>query len=256
MTRSAPVRAGLYLLASLALFVLTSLLSSPLLSALVRLAFVLLLCAVEALLHGKHALPFPLFPTKERLSALFFLPVFLFITLAINLISASLTRFFGGSLPTFAQTPEVFFSAVLLAPLTEELLFRGLALHLFAPYGEKRAMLLSALAFSLAHTSLFQIPYAFAAGLLLAAVAMLSRSLLFPILFHVTYNLFTYFGSGIPMSILLPCMSAFAAAGFSLFLSHRPAYTPREKTALPLRDLLPFFAYLLLLVYLTVSAIL
>lgn len=256
MTRTPAVRAGLYLLASLAVFVLTSLIPSELTSALVRLVFVLLLCAVEGLTFGKRTLPFPLLPTKKSLPTFFFFPVFLFITLAVNLISAYLVRYLGGTLPTFTRSPATFVSAVLLAPLTEELLFRGLTLHLFAPYGEKRAMLFSALAFSLAHASLFQIPYAFAAGLLLAAVATVGRSLLLPLVFHVAYNLLTYFGGGIPTSVLLFLTSLAAVAGFSLFFSHRPAYTPREDVRIPLRECIPFFVYLLLLVYLTVSAML
>ena len=256
MTRTSSVRAGLYLLLSLAVFILTSTIPSPVFAALVRLAAVLALCIAELFLSASHALPFPLRPKKEALPTLLLFPVFLFITLAVNLLSATIIRFCGGTLPTVARTPATFVSAVLLAPLTEEILFRGLTLRLFRPYGEKRAICLSAIAFSLAHASLFQIPYAFAAGILLAVTALLGETLLLPILFHVAYNLLTYFGNAIPASLLLRIAGGIATVTFSVFLSHRPAYTPKEEAKLAVRELIPFFAYALLLIFLTVSAML
>lgn len=256
MTRSSAVRAGLYLLASLFVFVLTSMLPSPTVTALLRLALVLLLCGVEMLLSQKRTLPFPLRPKKEAISTLLLFPVFLFVTLAVNLLSATLIRYLGIPLPTVAHTPAVLASAVLLAPVTEELLFRGLVLHLLLPYGEKKAILLSALAFSLVHASLFQIPYAFVAGLLLAATAVLGGTLLFPLLFHTVYNLLVYFGDLISPFTLLGVLGILATAAFHFFLSHRPAYTPRKAAPLPLREMIPFGAYALLLVYSTVSAML
>lgn len=58
----------------------------------------------------------------------------------------------------------------LLAPLFEELLFRGYLLHRFLPFGEKYALVISSLLFGLMHMNFIQIPFAFCVGLVLAYV--------------------------------------------------------------------------------------
>lgn len=83
---------------------------------------------------------------------------------------------------------SMFLYAGLAAPIAEEILFRGLLLRSFAPYGRRFAIFASALLFSLFHGNLVQIPYAFCVGLLLGYTAM-EYSIGWSILLHMVNNL-------------------------------------------------------------------
>lgn len=82
-----------------------------------------------------------------------------------------------------------FFLLVVVAPVTEEVLFRGLILRGFlANYSKRRAILLSALLFAVMHTNPWQFISAFVAGVLLAWLLIETGSLL-PCLFaHAVAN--------------------------------------------------------------------
>ena len=58
------------------------------------------------------------------------------------------------------------------APISEELLFRGLMLRSLEPFGKKFAIFATALLFGLFHGNLSQAPFAFGVGLVLGYVAM------------------------------------------------------------------------------------
>ncbi len=58
------------------------------------------------------------------------------------------------------------------APISEELLFRGLMLRSLEPFGKKFAIFSTALLFGLFHGNLSQAPFAFGVGLVLGYVAM------------------------------------------------------------------------------------
>lgn len=86
--------------------------------------------------------------------------------------------FFGGSVGEMmeaASLPANSFSIVLysalLAPISEELLFRKLVQGNLMPFGKRFAILTSALLFGLFHGNFLKIPYAFAMGLILGYVA-------------------------------------------------------------------------------------
>lgn len=106
-------------------------------------------------------------------------------------------------LNTYEQTSEVlwnedtrllsFISVVLVAPLTEELMFRGLIytrlrLMLKAPY----TILATAVLFGLFHENLLQFMYAFVIGLILAYIMETYRSLWAPIMVHAAANLISW----------------------------------------------------------------
>lgn len=76
----------------------------------------------------------------------------------------------------------------LIAPLTEELLFRGLIQGMFRPYGKRFGILASAFLFGMYHGNLVQTPYAFAVGLVLGYVAE-EYSLGWCVLLHMFNNL-------------------------------------------------------------------
>ena len=70
-----------------------------------------------------------------------------------------------------SDTFSMFFYASILAPIGEELLFRGFILRSLRPYGKRFAILGSAFFFGLFHGNLLQTPYAFLMGLVLGYVA-------------------------------------------------------------------------------------
>ena len=70
-----------------------------------------------------------------------------------------------------SDTFSMFLYASVLAPLAEELLFRGFVLRTLRPYGKRFAILGSAFLFGLFHGNLLQTPYAFLMGLVLGYVA-------------------------------------------------------------------------------------
>ena len=59
----------------------------------------------------------------------------------------------------------MFIYASILAPISEEILFRGLIQHSLLPFGKKFAVFGSALLFGIFHGNLAQTPFAFLAGL-------------------------------------------------------------------------------------------
>lgn len=77
----------------------------------------------------------------------------------------------------------------LIAPVVEEMLFRGLILRSFlVNYSVNRAIVLSSLLFALFHMNLYQLPVAFIAGCLFAWLYVRTRSLWASILAHALYN--------------------------------------------------------------------
>ena len=80
--------------------------------------------------------------------------------------------------------------AVILAPLFEELIFRGLILNTLSKYSKRTAVLVSALAFALMHGNVPQAVSAFGTGLLYAIIAVNSGSIVPTIIIHMLNNLF------------------------------------------------------------------
>lgn len=84
---------------------------------------------------------------------------------------------------------SMFLYAGLLAPVAEEILFRGLILRSLIPYGKRFAIFCSAFTFGLFHGNLIQTPFAFLVGLVLGYVAS-EYSVLWAMLLHMINNLF------------------------------------------------------------------
>lgn len=87
-----------------------------------------------------------------------------------------------------SDTFSMFLYASLLAPIAEELLFRGYILRTLRPYGKKFAVFGSAFLFGLFHGNLLQTPYAFLMGLLLGWVAV-EYSVSWSVVLHMFNNL-------------------------------------------------------------------
>lgn len=105
----------------------------------------------------------------------------------------------------------VFLAVGILAPLYEEVLFRGLILkEMKANINIWLALLLQGLIFGLFHGNLLQFTYTFPAGILLGAAFLRYRSMWAPILIHLAWN-----STSTIMSNLLPEASYLT---FGLFL--------------------------------------
>ena len=71
-----------------------------------------------------------------------------------------------------SDTFSMFLYASILAPISEELIFRGYILQTLRPYGRKFAIVCSAFLFGVFHGNLLQTPYAFLMGLILGYVTL------------------------------------------------------------------------------------
>lgn len=87
-----------------------------------------------------------------------------------------------------AESASMFLYMCLLAPVLEEILFRGLILRSLLPHGKRFAILVSAVLFGVFHGNLAQIPYAFAVGLVLGYVTV-EYSIAWAMALHLFNNL-------------------------------------------------------------------
>lgn len=105
----------------------------------------------------------------------------------------------------------------ILAPITEELIFRYGICRFFEE--KKKAIFISALLFGIAHMNLIQGSYAFVIGLVLAWLYTETGNLLVPIIVHVTVNagsvLYEYFPE-IPISAVMTIVAACYIAVYTL----------------------------------------
>ncbi len=85
--------------------------------------------------------------------------------------------------------PKILFM-VILAPLLEEYIFRKLLIDRMHMYGEKLAVITSALMFALFHGNLGQLFYAFTLGLVFGYVYLKTGKLRYSISLHMIINLF------------------------------------------------------------------
>lgn len=93
----------------------------------------------------------------------------------------------------------VIVSAVILAPIMEELIFRKLVLDRLAGYGPAVAMVVSALVFGLAHGNFYQFFYAFLLGLIFAYIYLRTGKVRYSMMLHMMVN---FCGSVIPILLL------------------------------------------------------
>lgn len=78
--------------------------------------------------------------------------------------------------------------AVIIGPMVEELFFRKLLIDRLQRYGDKAAILISALMFGLFHGNLYQFFYAFALGVIFAYVYARTHMLRYSIALHMVIN--------------------------------------------------------------------
>jgi membrane protease YdiL (CAAX protease family) len=95
---------------------------------------------------------------------------------------------FGTALTQSQGLIFLLLNSILLAPLIEEVLFRGVALRILSRYGRNFAILTSAILFGLYSTSFIQIFHGFVLGLLLAYITF-RYSIKWAAALHCSHNL-------------------------------------------------------------------
>lgn len=162
-----------------------------------------------------------------------------FMELLLNIFGLSALSAIEAATLESVDTFSMFLYACLLAPVAEEILFRGVILRALLPYGKKLSIFVSALLFGLFHGNLVQSPFAFAVGLVLGFVAveyslpwamalhMFNNLVVSDMLTRMTYDLPEIASAGINVAVIY----GFAIAGLVLALIRRNeigAYLRRE----------------------------
>lgn len=129
----------------------------------------------------------------------FFLPMAVqgYASLTTLPVSGLLNRLFGGNTQTMLQMqPQnlielllLFLSICVVAPIVEEIIFRGGILHMLDRYGNVFAVLVSAVAFSVIHFNPAGFFVTFALGIVLGFVRYTSDSIYPCIIMHAANNL-------------------------------------------------------------------
>ena len=120
-----------------------------------------------------------------------------------------------------------FLSSVLMHALIpavlEELLFRYIPLRILKT-SKKGAVIISSALFAFAHTSLFQIPYALVAGIILASVTVATGSILPSLIIHFINNFislaFTYGMGGHILPLIGLSLAAISLTIIIIFRNH------------------------------------
>ena len=119
-----------------------------------------------------------------------------FLNYAIGIIGALLSKFgLPDTSPDFSLNGSVLFntftfiSVVILAPIFEELIFRGMILQVLSKYNKVFAILVTSLLFGLLHLNMTQAVPAFFMSLILCYMCLKTDSLLVTILAHAGNNL-------------------------------------------------------------------
>lgn len=124
-----------------------------------------------------------------------YLLICIFLMYAGNLIGTLLSALLSGGNAengvvdiAFNSSPLKILVSVILAPILEEFLFRKQIIDRCARFGEKTAILFSALVFGLFHMNLFQFFYAFLLGLVFAYIYTRTRRLHYTVILHMIIN--------------------------------------------------------------------
>lgn len=125
----------------------------------------------------------------------FFLPTILpaiAVIIALSLLTSLFMGLFGFENITAFEEPFILavITHALVPAILEELLFRFAPIKLMRE-NRKSALLISSLMFAFAHANLFQIPYAFLAGVIFSALYLMTGSIIPSIILHFLNNLFS-----------------------------------------------------------------
>lgn len=138
-------------------------------------------------------------------------------SLLTNVVELILNRFGLSAMDAYenamgqSDSLSMFLYSAILAPISEEILFRGYIQRTLLPFGKKFAIFGSAMLFGLFHGNLVQTPYAFLVGLVLGYVAA-EYSVAWAMVLHMVNNLVLadMFGR---LTMNLPSLAADALLG-------------------------------------------
>ncbi len=142
----------------------------------------------------------------------------------------------GIEISEIIRSPGMVLYVAVVAPVVEELLFRGAVLRSFQPFGKRFAIVFSALLFGLFHGNLVQIPFAFLTGLVLGYTAV-EYSIAWAMLLHFINNgIFSLLLYPVPVlqnlllvGFLIAGIVAFGIHGNDVRAYHRNLYPmPRQ----------------------------
>lgn len=94
---------------------------------------------------------------------------------------------------------SIFVSAVVTAPIVEELVFRKILLDRIAAYGHGTAIIVSGFLFGVAHGNFYQFFYAFALGTIFAYIYLHTGRIWYTMVFHMIIN---FYGGIVPIGIM------------------------------------------------------
>ena len=138
-------------------------------------------------------------PLPDKRKAVLFVPTVcpvIILVFAVSYLTSLLLTGIGAEQPSKDLSGNVFtvlFTHALLPAILEELLFRYAFLGILLPYSKRGAIIFSAAFFAFAHCNLFQLPYAFIAGLLFAFIDVFAESILPSVLLHFVNNMLSIF---------------------------------------------------------------
>lgn len=109
------------------------------------------------------------------------------VSVLLEMLGLSMTEVVG-STSISTDSFSMFLYVCLVAPIVEEVLFRGLILRLLMPCGKGFAIVMSAFVFGVFHGDLLQIPFAFVVGLVLGYTAA-EHNIVWAMVLHMINNL-------------------------------------------------------------------
>ncbi len=127
-------------------------------------------------------------------------PLMLFSTFAINFVSTIIQNIIGITFTTGVEDPAIIgvdgfliatLSTAVLPAVLEEFIIRGIVMQPLRRFGDKFAIVASALIFGIMHGNMVQIPYTVVAGLFLGYLAIATGSLWPSIILHFINNFYS-----------------------------------------------------------------
>ena len=177
-------------------------------------------------------LPFGTTHNREvaKYLVMFFLPVMILSAIAINYVSAIFQEILG--LEFTSSVSEITLNGgketllgilgiAVVPALIEETVIRGIIMQPLRKYGDKYAIIASALLFAVMHGNMVQIPYTVIGGLLLGYLAVVTGSLWPSVILHFVNNLYSVvvlsvndnFGEKASTIVTVIMLSVFAIVG-------------------------------------------
>lgn len=163
-----------------------------------------------------------------------------FLNYAIGIIGALLSKFgLPDTSPDFSLNGSLlyntftFISVVVLAPIFEELIFRGMILQTLSKYNKMFAIIVTSLLFGLLHLNITQAIPAFFMGLVLCYMYLKSDSILVTMLAHAGNNflaLMSVYSNHVLITVLVLALVIYGLITMVLKLKEINEFIKEEKT--------------------------